>query len=153
MTRRFADFNNPAPPPWRWTDTFLVGLCSAIAVGAFVVPAILFLMVNPAGAQHNHSAGHGFYQEWVNGKGRGCCNDRDCGSLRDEDERTNNGKLEVRIEGQWCPVLSWHYLKKGNAPDWQTAHVCVDKTVIGDGEPDTRGPCERLLCYQPKPLF
>lgn len=153
MTRRFADFNNPAPPPWRWTDTFLVALGSAIAVSAFVVLAILFLLVHPAGAQHNHSAGHGFYQEWVNGKGRGCCNDRDCGSLADKDQRTDNGRLEVRIEGQWCPVQSWHYLKKGNAPNWETAHVCVDRIDIGDGEADTRGPCERLLCYQPKPLF
>lgn len=114
---------------------------------------VIALTSAPAIAQHNHSAGHGFYQEWVNGKDRGCCNDRDCGSLRDEDQRTDKGKLEVRVEGQWCPVLSWHYLKKGNAPNWQTAHVCVDKPVVGDFEPDTRGPCERLLCYQPKPLF
>jgi len=51
MTRRFADFSRPSRPPWRWTDTFLVGLCSAIAVAAFTAIFILFLMIHPAGAK------------------------------------------------------------------------------------------------------
>lgn len=51
MTRRFPDFSRPAPTPWRWTDTFLVGLCSAIAVAAFVALGLLFLLVKPAGAE------------------------------------------------------------------------------------------------------
>lgn len=106
-----------------------------------------------APAQHHHAAGHGFYRNWINGKDQGCCNDQDCGQLRDEDQRIVNGELEVRIEGLWCPILPFHHLKKGNAPDWSTAHVCVQHPYSGDYEPDTRAPCERLLCFQPKPSF
>lgn len=51
MTRRFADFNNPAPPPWRWTDTFLVALGSAIAVAAITFLLFVGLLIKPAGAR------------------------------------------------------------------------------------------------------
>ncbi len=99
-------------------------------------------------AQHNHHQHHAFYQNWVNKQNRGCCNDQDCGELRAENERiTLAGTVEVRIEGEWCPVLSGHYLKKGNAPDWSTSHVCVQKQSVIGGVP----VCQRLLCYQPKP--
>lgn len=123
---------------------------------ALMIAAIAALMsAAPAAAQHNHAAGHASYQNWVNQNGGGCCNGQDCGALPDADERTVQGKLQVRIEGQWCPVLAWHYLKTGNAPDWTTAHVCVQRPIADyeSGEPDTRSPCERLLCYQPKPQF
>jgi len=100
-------------------------------------------------AQHNHTQHHASYQSWVNKDGKGCCNDRDCGELADQDERNTATGTEVRIEGQWCPVLTYHYLKSGNAPNWQTSHVCVSLTLADDD----RGPCQRLLCYQPKPGF
>lgn len=118
------------------------------------IVALVCAIATPAAAQHNHAAGHAFYQGWVNQKDGGCCDDHDCGALRDEDEREAGGKLEVRIEGQWCPVLPHHYLKKGNAPNWQTAHVCVRPLYPNeDGTPDETPPCERLLCFQPKPKF
>lgn len=118
----------------------------------FVAVALLALFIfgiPAANAQHNHTEGHTHYENWVNGSDRGCCNDQDCGTLANEDERTVAGKLEVRVEGEWCPVLSWMYLKKGNAPNWQTAHVCVlrDKTY------NPLPVCARLICYQPRPLF
>lgn len=113
------------------------------------VAALLSLACAPALAQDRHDLGHPSYQNWINGNNQGCCNDRDCGELADENERAVGGKIEVRIEGEWCPVLSWHYLKRGNAPNWQKAHVCVAHPHDGDA----RGPCERLLCYQPKPGF
>lgn len=101
-----------------------------------------------AHAQSNHAQHHtAHYQNWINQADKGCCNDRDCGELADENERTTAVGIEVKIEGQWCPVLAQHYLKKGNAPDWSTAHVCVRKPIYGEGS----FVCERLLCYQPKP--
>lgn len=112
----------------------------------------LFLVLDGvalAHAQHNHAQNHDTYQNWVNGNGRGCCNDQDCGELPEGNERTIAGQIEVRVEGQWCPIKPFHYLKKGNAPNWSTSHVCVDHLY----EQDQRTPCERLLCYQPKPLF
>lgn len=107
-------------------------------------------MLTPIAAQEHHDRHHQVYKDWVNGNGRGCCNDQDCGELRDEDQRTSAKGIEVRIEGQWCPVLPHHYLKKGNAPNWGSAHVCV---LMQTGYEDTSNPCDRLLCFQPKPLF
>ena len=51
MTRRFADFSRPAPKPWTLLDTFFAVVGSAIAVTAFAVLGILFLMMRPAGAR------------------------------------------------------------------------------------------------------
>ena len=110
---------------------------------------ILLVLAYPAAAQHNHAQHHASYQSWVNKNGVGCCDSRDCGLLPDADERTTAGQLEVRVEGQWCPILSHHYLKSGNAPDWSSAHVCV--LTAAPGRPES--PCARLLCYQPRPLF
>jgi hypothetical protein len=124
--------------------------------------AMLLLVLLPAScgilwplqAQHHHGAGHEFYQNWINGKDQGCCNNQDCGKLADEDEREVGGQVQVRVKGEWCPVKPHHYLKKGNAPNWQTAHVCVLRPLVGeDGEKDFRSPCDRFVCYQPKPLF
>lgn len=89
------------------------------------------------------------YQNWVNGLDHGCCNNQDCRPIADAQVRMSP-RVEVNIEGHWCPVLPHHYLKRGNAPDWSSAHVCVR---IGYGEERaTSSPCERLLCFQPKPL-
>lgn len=108
----------------------------------------LLLLTVPALAQHNHDQHHAFYKGWYNKVDRSCCNDQDCGELAEQDERTTvTGGIEVRIEGVWCPVQPFHYLKRGNAPNWSTAHVCVQKVVV----PGAQKVCERLLCYQPKP--
>jgi hypothetical protein len=108
----------------------------------------LAAMTAPAQAQHDHAAGHSFYQSWVNKVDRSCCNNEDCRTLREADERTTaTGGIEVRVLGQWCPIKPHHYLKSGNAPDWSTSHVCVLKAAPWQIIP----ACDRLLCYQPKP--
>jgi hypothetical protein len=111
----------------------------------FIAIPILLLFYTCAHAQHDHARHHAFYQNWINQRDKGCCNNQDCGTLREEDERTTQAGVEVRIEGRWCPVQSWHYLKRGNAPDWSTSHVCVLKSFAPGNV------CDRLLCYQPKP--
>src|ERR1043166_8225178 len=78
-------------------------------------------------AQEDHAQGHAHYQNRVKKNDTGCCNNQDCGQLKSEDERITGLGIEVRIEGEWCPVQTHHYLKKGNAPDWSTSHVCVEK--------------------------
>jgi hypothetical protein len=119
-----------------------------LIVLAIIVIILFLLALYPlANAQEHHERHHAYYQNWVNGNGGGCCNDQDCGELADADERTTGGKLEVRIEGQWCEVQPWHYLKRGNAPNAASAHVCVQRNYSG-----TKGSeCDRLLCYQPRP--
>ena len=97
-------------------------------------------------AQEHHQRHHAFYQNWVNQQDRGCCNNQDCGELRDEDERNTGNGIEVRVQGEWCPVKAFHYLKRGNAPDWSTSHVCIMKYRAANTT-----ACDRLLCYQPKP--
>jgi hypothetical protein len=113
---------------------------------AALAAACGFLAFNAAQAQEHHARGHTFYQNWVNQAGTGCCNDQDCGTLAEENQREVAGHVEVKIDGTWCPVEPRHYLKTGNAPDWSSAHVCVRK-VTGLN----LSACERLLCYQPKP--
>lgn len=108
---------------------------------------VAFLITTAVQAQHNHAQHHASYQSWVNKQDKGCCDNRDCGELPDADERADGGVLAVKIEGQWCPVLPHHYLKRGNVPNASVSHVCVQKQVI----PGDRSPCLRLLCYQPRP--
>lgn len=116
----------------------------------FFIWVILFLLTAPymAWGQSNHTQHHAFYKNWTNQKDRNCCNDQDCGELKDEDERTTPSGLEVKVEGMWCKVQWWHYLKKGNAPNWASSHVCVVKNMPYMYPVSA---CERLLCYQPKP--
>lgn len=113
---------------------------------SFVI-AVLVLWPLGIEAQENHHRHHTYYQNWVNKQDKGCCNNQDCGELREEDERNTREGVEVRVEGEWCPVQSWHYLKQGNAPDWTTSHVCVLKS----SNTTNVSACQRLLCYQPKP--
>jgi hypothetical protein len=108
---------------------------------------LLYPLARPRGAGASRAPSSELYQNWINQADKGCCNNQDCGELAGDNERTVAGRIEVRIEGTWCPVLAHHYLKKGNAPDWSTSHVCVRKNYEGLDTPT----CERLLCYQPKP--
>jgi hypothetical protein len=114
----------------------------------FLVLAVMALSVVPAMAQHNHAQHHSVYQNWVNQQNKGCCSNQDCGELAESDERTSGTSVEVKIEGQWCPVQGHMYLKSGNAPNWSSSHVCVLNRLHHAG-----GPCDRLMCYQPKPGF
>lgn len=117
---------------------------------AFVVLVIALLLLYPlarARAQEHHDLNHDHYRNWMNKNGFGCCNNRDCGALSAENERvTVAGIVEVKIDNEWCPVLPHHYLRKGNAPDWSTSHVCISPYIYKG-----LSPCERLMCFQPRP--
>jgi hypothetical protein len=116
-----------------------------IAATLIGLTLLLLYPLARAQAQEHHERHHAYYKGWMNKAHFGCCNDQDCGELADENERTTaDGTIEVKIEGEWCPVSPYHYLKQGNAPDWSTSHVCVQKGPVPR-------VCERLLCYQPKP--
>jgi len=102
----------------------------------------------------SHRLHHVYYQDWVNYSGDACCNDGDCRELAAEHERTDAaGNLEVYVRGvgvafgtaAWCRILPRHYLRRGNAPNWASSHVCVSTWYGGNT------PCEQLICYQPKP--
>jgi hypothetical protein len=110
--------------------------------------AVGLVTTGAAVAQEHHAAGHPYYSNWVNQKGTGCCNNQDCGEIADSDVREDGNATEVRIDGEWCTVQSWMYLKAGNAPNWSANHVCVvpDSLTLAD-----RRPCARLICFQPKP--
>lgn len=104
--------------------------------------------LTPVLAQHNHAAGHNDYQGWASEVTANCCNNQDCGSLHDEDVRESVAGTEIRIEGQWCPVLPKHYIKRGRSPDWNKSHACIrPKYVDDDGTPMDEPPCGRLLCF------
>jgi hypothetical protein len=115
-----------------------------IALFVLLLALLLLYPLARARAQEHHERHHAYYQGWMNKAHFGCCNDQDCGELSEQNERTTAAGIEVRIEGEWCPVLPHHYLKQGNSPDWSTSHVCVQKGPVPR-------VCERLLCYQPKP--
>jgi hypothetical protein len=118
----------------------------ALAILYFFL-AFMFLY-SMAYAQEHHAQFHPHYQNWVSQGGKNCCDNQDCGQLLEENERETPAGIEVRIEGRWCPVKPEHYLQKGNAPNWASSHVCVVKNMP---YMPPLGPCERLLCYQPKP--
>lgn len=113
----------------------------------WVAIALAGLFMGQAGAQHHHDQGHDEYLHWFNKNDVNCCNNQDCGKLSDSDERMSRGVIEIRVGDEWCPVLPHHYLKKGNTPDWSVSHACIRKHSIAA---DT-SPCDRLLCYQPRP--
>jgi hypothetical protein len=121
---------------------------AALGIVVMII-GLVIMFYTVAFAQEQHDRGHLNYQNWVNKDDKDCCNNQDCGSLASVNERnTDAGTVEVRIENEWCPVLAHHYLKRGNAPDWSTSHVCVRKQYEGTPVVDA---CERLLCYQPRP--
>lgn len=93
------------------------------------------------------------YSNWRNGQDVSCCNNQDCNPQPDREVRYSP-RVEVRVEGEWCEVKPHHYLKRGNAANANVAHVCVQKVYADGVEVQAQGsPCERLLCFQPKPLF
>jgi hypothetical protein len=110
---------------------------------------LVALLGAQASAQEHHQRNHSDYQGWYNKNKEGCCNNQDCGELGAQHERTRNGKLEVQIEGAWCPILPHHYLSRGNVPNALVSHVCVWRP---EAQPHLPHPCQRLLCYQPRPM-
>lgn len=108
-----------------------------------LLAALIWLLFTSIGLSHNG------YQNWVNQRNQGCCNEYDCAPVKDGDERTVGDRIEIRIEGTWCPVEPWHYLKRGNAPDWSASHACVLR-VFHPGNAG-KDPCARFICYQPRP--
>lgn len=143
MPRNFGLRRHQFEPTTHPVTEWLIAFAAICAIS--VCAMLAFMIV--AHAQDHHRRHHAHYQNWVNKADKGCCNDQDCGELTDDNERTSRGMREVRIEGEWCPVLAQHYLKTGNVPDASVAHVCVLKQAPVDPKP----VCERLLCYQPKP--
>lgn len=105
---------------------------------------------------HSASA-HDGYSNWTNRGGQGCCNNNDCDRIADEDVRELRDHVEVKIRDQWCEVKPHHYLRTGNAPDWSSAHVCIQKGNYLYNAPPRYGQgaslCHTLLCFQPKPQF
>jgi hypothetical protein len=98
---------------------------------------------------------HDGYHDWVNRAGLGCCNNRDCAPIDPSEVRSIGGKLHVYVRGvgvargehAWCPVLSHHYLRSGNAPDPSTPHACIS------GHYGATTPCEQFICFQPQAQF
>lgn len=117
----------------------------------FATLLLVLVSAAPALAQHNHGAGHNDYKGWATPTIADCCNNRDCGSMHDDDVRDSAKGTEIKIEGQWCPVLPKHYITKGKSPDWNKSHACVRPKANGCDEggcyEDTTSPCERLLCF------
>jgi hypothetical protein len=94
------------------------------------------------------------YSNWVNKSGAGCCNNQDCRILKTAELRTTP-RLEINVSGKWCPVLTHHYLKTGNAPDGSSNHACIAHPMVDDhsGEAYDPDPCSRLLCFQPESMY
>ena len=111
------------------------------------IAVCLVLGVPPATAQHNHERGHDAYQSWSSRKVANCCSNRDCGVLRADETRETNAGTQVKIDGQWCPVLREHYIVKGHSPDWNASHACIRPQYPNAPQTD---PCERLLCFSGK---
>jgi hypothetical protein len=107
--------------------------------------------VPAASAQHNHAGGHNVYKTWASKKTDNCCNNQDCGALREDEWRETVGGTEVKVSGQWCPVRFEHFLISGKSPDWSRAHACIQPDVkYSTGR---KSPCERLLCFAGMPKF
>jgi hypothetical protein len=125
----------------------VLAACCTFLSGALALPALAH-QVTVDGETVN-------YSEWTNGLGKGCCNNQDCRPAKDAEVRYSP-RVEVMVEGKWCEVKSHHYLKKGNAANANVAHKCVQVSYRGDdmgGPQPEDDPCDRLLCFQPKPLF
>lgn len=119
---------------------------SAIAVGVFTVALCAVLLAT-------ETWGHSFYHDWKNKDGRPCCDNTDCRELDPNHYAIVNGREFVYVQGvgkakgqaQWCPILAHHYLKTGNVPNMETAHICVTAHYGGET------PCAQFICYQGRP--
>lgn len=119
---------------------------------------ILLAWLAPAKAQEHHELGHLEYKNWVNAEGTGCCNNQDCGVLRDDQVRETENGVDVFVgfagePKKWCHVMAKHYVKKGKSPYWGAAHACVRAPYVDESGTATMDVCERLLCYMPKGGF
>lgn len=103
-------------------------------------------MCGQAWPQHQHAQGHSEYLNWRSQKTDNCCSDRDCGGVNDNEVRNTRTGYEILIAGQWCPVLSTHFLTRGKSPDWSVNHACISQNT-------ELSPCDRLLCFNPKGGF
>lgn len=111
-----------------------------------LLASLLLALHACAGAPALAHEAHGVnYSSWTNRAGEGCCNNQDCRAAADEEVQLSP-VVKVKVGDDWCPVLEKHYLRTGNAPDWSSSHVCISNN------PHRKG-CDRLLCFQPKPLF
>lgn len=111
-----------------------------------LLAAVIVLFATQARAQQHHAAGHNEYQNWSSEKTANCCNNEDCGDLKDDQWRETDHGDEIKILGQWCPVKREHYLTKGKSPDWNVAHACVNQNPNAS----YANPCDRLLCFTGK---
>lgn len=111
-------------------------------LGALILIIGFWFLLAEAWAQHNHAQGHDEYKNWVSRDNASCCNDKDCGAVKPEDERIDGGQHQIRIEGRWCPVKPGMYLRTGKSPDWSSSHACVWPNWGGDQD-----VCSRLKCY------
>lgn len=122
-----------------------------LLIAAILIAALISLA---RGHEIHLANGSVNYSNWINKDGKGCCNNQDCRPAKDDEVRTTT-VVEVKVDGQWCPVLPHHYLKSGNAPDWGSAHLCVQANPSGyeGSQMIPSNQCHRLLCFQPKPQF
>jgi hypothetical protein len=72
--------------------------------------------------------------------GRVCCNDDDCGAIRDDEWRETTTGTEILIRGRWCQVEKEQFIYRGKSPDWNVAHACIF------GKPPNK--CDRLYVSQ-----
>jgi len=72
MTRRFADFNNPAPKPYTWVDYFLIGVVCIVCTAAIMFILFVGLLIKPA---RGHEAMSGWQYPLE------CCAGYDCAEI------------------------------------------------------------------------
>jgi hypothetical protein len=116
---------------------------------ALAALGLLLLCAVPAIAQHDHAGGHDVYSGWRNQDFENCCNGKDCGSLAEVEERWNGQQLEVKVEGEWCPVLPHMRVRNASSPDWSKSHACVWPMASEWPQP----VCQRLKCFKGKGGF
>jgi hypothetical protein len=114
----------------------------AVRMKALMALVILLLQGAVSFAQHNHAQGHADYSLWASRKTENCCNNQDCGELQSDEWRETNEGTEVKILGQWCPVMPEHLIIRGKSPDWSKPHACINNSPSV-----TTTPCLRLLCF------
>jgi hypothetical protein len=123
-------------------DPFFSQTLLPIIAGLFSIIAIIALCGHAWG-QHNHAEGHDEYKNWFSRDGAACCNKSDCGTVKPEDERIENGQHQIKVENKWCPIKPGMYLRTGKSPDWSSSHACVWPDWSGNNT----DPCSRLKCY------